>query len=319
MAKEREEQLTIVNSGELGNLLQGYRETIAYSTLQMAEALCLSEEVILKLEDENFDALPEPPYVRGYLRNYAKLAESDPEVLITTYEALRGADPSELDYHFKGSSKRSHNLKKGISPVFGQLFFLALLIAILGAISMIPAVNNWITETWDSFSDQTASHEIATTDNPILTGSMPVPIPLPSANNETKANSDAEISEEKTVENTTDAEQKEAEEKPSKTTQTAEEATTTDSEPQQEESATNNDTIKIKLVFNKEVWLRIRDENKKTLFEATNQAGKEKELELKKPITFRVGNAQGLSLFVDGNAVDISSYIKGSVANFTLE
>ena len=75
----------------------------------------------------------------------------------------------------------------------------------------------------------------------------------------------------------------------------------------------------IKLVFNKEVWLRIRDKNKKTLFEATNSAGEEKILNLKKPLTFRVGNAQGLSLFVDNKAVDISGYIKGSVANFTLE
>ena len=42
-------------------------------------------------------------------------------------------------------------------------------------------------------------------------------------------------------------------------------------------------------------------------------------LNLMKPLTFRVGNAQGLSLFIDDKAVDISTYINGSIANFTLE
>ena len=65
--------------------------------------------------------------------------------------------------------------------------------------------------------------------------------------------------------------------------------------------------------------MRIKDGKKKTVFEGQNASGQEKELQLKKPLTFRVGNAQGLSLFVDGKSVDISRYIKGSIANFTLE
>ncbi len=65
--------------------------------------------------------------------------------------------------------------------------------------------------------------------------------------------------------------------------------------------------------------MRIKDGNKKTVFEGQNRSGQEKTLELKKPLTFRVGNAQGLSLFVNSKAVDIKRYTKGSVANFTLE
>ena len=67
------------------------------------------------------------------------------------------------------------------------------------------------------------------------------------------------------------------------------------------------------------MWLRIRDKNKKTVYEGQSGAGKEKELELEKPLTFRVGNAQGVTIIVDGKTKDITKYIKGSVANFTIE
>ena len=72
-------------------------------------------------------------------------------------------------------------------------------------------------------------------------------------------------------------------------------------------------------MFNKDVWLRIRNKDNKTVFEGINKLGTSKDLSINKPLTFRVGNAQGLSLFVDDKAVDISQYIKGSIANFTLE
>lgn len=60
---------------------------------QAAIAMRLSPAMIKALESENFAELPDPPYVRGYLRSYARLDDSDPQPLIRTYEVLRGADP----------------------------------------------------------------------------------------------------------------------------------------------------------------------------------------------------------------------------------
>lgn len=333
MAKEKIENHPIVNPGDLRGLLHEYREKAGYSLNQMADALCLSEETIEKLENEEFQALAEPPYIRGYLRNYAKIAEADPSELINRYEALRGADPSELDYHFKKSTIHSKSTRR-MSPVFAQLFFLALLIAFLAGISMIPGVQKWMSETWESITTQTATQDVISTDNPLLTGRMPVPTQLPidekpaapNARNAVNTNTptetqappvteaNGEAKKEDPLKATTDNQTTQQQE------QTASQQAQTETEEKKEKpSTTNTDLINIRLVFNKEVWLRIRDKEKKTLFEATNTAGNEKTLELKKPITFRVGNAQGLSLFVDNKPVDISSYIKGSVANFTLE
>ncbi len=337
MAKKKTNTETIptTQEGDLGKLLKKSRESIGHSIAQTAEAMCLAEEILIKLENEDFKSLPEPPYIRGYLRNYAKLAEIEPTEIIACYESLRGADPSDLNYHFKSSAKiHSQQNKKHLSPVLMQLLLLAVLLGGLAALTMIPTVNQWVKTTWNNFSNQTATQSNGITDNPLLTGTMPVPTPLPIDVNVNQAENTTEVTPNETdnttsplenniakTENTTANDADKTADKPSNTT--SEPITTIKIGEENKSEAlipTSTDgSIKIKLIFNKEVWMRIKDGKKKTVFEGQNTSGQEKELSLKKPLTFRVGNAQGLSLFVDGEPVDISGYIKGSVANFTLE
>ncbi len=326
MVKEKKEKKAVISQGNLGSLLREYREIAGYSLTQMAEALCLSEETLVDLEKEDFKKLPEPPYVRGYLRNYAKLAEKDPAQLINHYESLRGADPSDLDYHFKTKPTILTDSKRKLSPVMGQLLLLSLLLLFLGGISMIPAVNKWITNTWNSFSEQTRQQE--NLNNQDLMGEMPIPTPLiPEENgtgSEVQDNTEANTKNTKgnsATSTTAEADNTSSTQTPTTGTSTGtkQETTQANLESSKNQTITNKDEIRIKLIFNKEVWMKIQDGNNKTVFEALNPAGGSKDLVLKKPLHFRVGNAQGLSLFVDDQAVDISSYIKGSVAKFTLE
>lgn len=330
-------ELNIVE-GELRAKLIQLREDAGYTIPQMADALCLSENVISKLENEDFENLAEPPYIRGYLRNYAKIGENDPNDLITIYESLRGADASELDYRIKGSSVTNSSSKRSLSPIFAQLIFLGVLLAGIIGISMIPGVNQWIKNSWASFSSQFSSDPNASNGNPDLIGSLPVPIPLPedtpplfSENPSNNANS--QNSAENTIQNEplnaeaqntekslADIEENNAE----SATQKAENKNVAENieTPVTKNDETESDTTKlanIKLIFNKDVWLRIKDKNSKTVYEALNKTGTDKTLEFEKPLTFRVGNAQGLSIFVDDKAFDISQYINGSIANFTLE
>lgn len=326
MPKEKNNQRSVINEGDLSLLLQEYRELAGYSLNQMAEALCLSDTTLEKLENEDFDDLAEPPYIRGYLRNYAKLAEKDPIDLITRYESLRGADPSDLDYHFRAKPTILTGSKRKISPVMAQLLLLSLLLALLVGISMIPAVNKWITSTWSSFSEQTSAQSGSYIENQDLIGSMPVPEPLPlEAPSEEKKEAPSSTATElpaTSQTNNTDTQNTNNNNGDQTTTPQStspETQTQNDSTTENTQDAINSDTVHLKLIFNKEVWMRIKDGNNKTVFEGLNAAGGSKDVSLKKPLHFKVGNAQGLSLFVDDRPVDISSYIKGSVANFSLE
>lgn len=320
-----------ITDGNFGSLLGEYRETAGYSLTQMAEALCLPEDTLKKLENEDFHSLPEPPYVRGYLRNYAKLADKDPSDIINIYESLRGADPSELDYHFKAKPTILSDSKRKISPVMGQVLLLSILLAVIVGISMIPAVNKWISDTWNSFSQQTGTQNSSYSQD--LIGTMPIPVPFEDEKTaEQSTNKSSDNSNEKNTEKNSDnkstasdtpapetgtsTNNNQTSEKPADTTQQTQ---TTTPDTLAENTQTGSDIIHIKLIFNKEVWMKVKDGTNKTVFEGLNAAGGSKDLDLKKPLHFRVGNAQGLSLFVDDKAVDISSYIKGSVAKFTLE
>ncbi len=336
MAKAtKENEIPETRKGELGKLLGEYRGIAGYSISQMADALCLSEKTLSNLEDEKFEDLAQPPYIRGYLRNYAKFADQEPDKLIQHYESLRGADPKELEYQFKKSAVIQTRQKKNLSPVLIQVFFLALLLAIITAIAMIPSVNSWIKTTWDSFSNQTSTQNIENTNNPSLLGSMPVPTHLPLPENENKTNDDQPENTDTEVSSTNNSDEKPADvietnnvainqtaEPTTPEKKPADPVTKTPTEPEPLDTSTedtSSDNISIKLVFKEDVWLRIKDSNNKTVFEGLNPSGDSKTLNLKKPLTFRVGNAPALSLFVDGKAVDMSTFIKGSVANFTLK
>ena len=361
--KSKEAEQPKVESGDLGKKLQEYREEAGYTLDQMAETLHLSPQMLQNLENENFDELPESPYIRGYLRNYARLAETESDELVHLYESLQGIEPDRLKYRTKVSPHIQTESKRNVFSIFAQLFFLSLLVAVIFGISKIPGVNNWITQTWDNFSKQTNTQEIMVSDKPLLTGTMPIPAPLLGENTEegkddnttmnaskptptTSSHSTDDVATIPKPENTpvTPATNESTNNSADITTEPAEIETSikeltnnlietpinlntpaippvTETTEAQEESNTTaaDEVINIKLTFNKEVWMRIRDGDNKTLFEGTNFSGDEKQLAFKKPLTFRVGNASGLALTIDDKPVDITQYTNGSIANFTLK
>lgn len=314
----------------LGSRLRTYREQNGHDIYEVAEALCLSPTIVNALEQEDFDRLPEPPYVRGYLRSYAKFAEIEPQEIIDLYETQRGASPEDLEYHFKPS--KNELAKPAVSASIIRLGLVALLLVSLAALSMIPAVNQWMGETWEGFSKQTAEKNHA--NEPIAaTRQYEIPAPLPDDEPKNTASTDAKKvttpAENSTTENppntteNADAKQQDTDENINKEpSKDADAKVLTDEESQQatEKDLTDvKEGTKLKFVFKKEVWMRIKDKNKKTVFESLSSAGDEKEVRLKKPMTFRIGNARGVEIYVDGKRLDISAFTNGSVANFAIE
>ncbi|HPY41505.1 MAG TPA: helix-turn-helix domain-containing protein, partial [Thiolinea sp.] len=140
----------IVRPGDLSAKLLACRERAELDQDQAAIAMRLSPAMIRALESENFADLPDPPYVRGYLRSYARLDESNPQDLIRTYELLRGADPDSLSMSPPITLTRVH--KPSISPTTIRMLGLGAIVLFLGVLSMIPGINQWVKQTWQSFA-----------------------------------------------------------------------------------------------------------------------------------------------------------------------
>jgi cytoskeleton protein RodZ len=71
--------------------LRETRKKLGLDIDEVARQLRMSARQILALEEENFAALSTPPFVRGFIRNYAKLLKLDAEPLLEAYrEAVQG-------------------------------------------------------------------------------------------------------------------------------------------------------------------------------------------------------------------------------------
>lgn len=84
----------------VGHLLVEARERMGLSVDEVASRLRLMPRQVQALESGNVDALPGPAFVRGFLRNYAKLLQIDAEPLL---EACRvhgpELSPSQISLH----------------------------------------------------------------------------------------------------------------------------------------------------------------------------------------------------------------------------
>ena len=73
------------NSKQLGELLANARKMRELSQKEIASRLNLREETISALDANDFDKLPDPAYVMGYIRNYARAVGLNADTLISTY------------------------------------------------------------------------------------------------------------------------------------------------------------------------------------------------------------------------------------------
>jgi len=72
----------------LGGRLVAAREAQGLTLAVVANKLRLSEATLQAIESNRYEDLPEPIFVRGYLRAYARLLEMDQKVLVAEYNRL---------------------------------------------------------------------------------------------------------------------------------------------------------------------------------------------------------------------------------------
>lgn len=71
---------------EFGHILREARETKGLSVKDVTEKTRISAKYIEALEQGDYDALPSPVHVRGFLRNYARFLGLDAQPLLDRYE-----------------------------------------------------------------------------------------------------------------------------------------------------------------------------------------------------------------------------------------
>lgn len=75
---------------KLGDTLRERRQALGLTLAQAEEATRIRERLLAALEEGNYDRLPNPGYVRGYISSYARFLELDPVPLLNMYKAETG-------------------------------------------------------------------------------------------------------------------------------------------------------------------------------------------------------------------------------------
>ena len=113
-----------------GQLLKQAREAKSLSVDVIAQRLRLEPKVVQALEEDNYDLFPATAYTRGYLRNYAKQVEIDPEKVIAAFNEV-AADGPLLEPHVTQTQPQASSNDKSVKVVTYSIVIASCLLLLL--------------------------------------------------------------------------------------------------------------------------------------------------------------------------------------------
>lgn len=135
-----------------GLQLAKIREQKGYTVEYVANKLHLRNHIIELIDRGNFDLLPEPVFIKGYLRAYAKLLSVSPEPFLQLFNAqcIEDQKPERTLWQSKRESHKAEHYIRWFTIAF--------------AIAVLVAVSVWWHNNRDSHSmySSAAKDEVST-------------------------------------------------------------------------------------------------------------------------------------------------------------
>lgn len=296
-----------------GKLLRSLREKAGLSLDDVANRTKISRGQLEAMEREEMRLLPEPVYVRAFIRDICRVMGTDPKPVTDAFarefapETPAAQAPEadavparkmEKEVEFHASPR-----KKG----FRVFLAFAVVIVLIGAVwggwreGILAKLGGDNTEA-AQVQMQEASGRTAALQRPRSPSSaMPANAPL-------TANPDGTASVPDTAASSPAASS------PAAAAQTAAaSAKTTDTAA----APAGTGNVTIRTIGSS--WVKLIDADGKTIFQGNIKAGDEKSFTGKLPIRATVGNSTQCAVSLNGTPFDLSGYTKGSVARFILQ
>jgi cytoskeleton protein RodZ len=323
--------VTLPGSG-CGNVLKAAREMQGLSIHDVSSQLRLGPKQILAIEQDDFDKLPQPSIVRGFIRNYAKLLNIDVTPVIAAYQRIvPSTAPLPLSVRSNASPSVIDKPARAIRPQRILTFFIFLILAAILAYFYINHIkpqalkNASLALDVDEISE-TTGQEINVP--PAVTD--PATLPASGADATATSNQAATAplapAPEIAAASTPEAAPAPVAE-PAPVTSAMPDSTIVSTPTPSATNAVESTTLKsadpqkAMLVFRvtEDSWVRIEDmQGKKILSEVLN-AGSEHNVVAEKPVNVIVGHAQGTQLTIDNQPYDLTQATRGRVARIQLK
>lgn len=307
-------------SPSVGDLLIASRERWHYSAADMARQLRLALRQVEALEANRFEALPGNTFVRGFIRNYARAVQADPEALLEAYENMRP------HHGATETSAPTQRIEFNPRPTPKWVWYVGILVLLaiatpLGIYFALhdeeagakPRLATLAPGGVVSSSASGSTGSAGSAGGPQAGSSAPPPAaPSTVAPALAMAPHAASAVSASSALPPTPAQVSNA-----AAEQAAKLATPKDASSQAKPGVSGDAVLNLK--FEAEAWVEIRDKNGVKVFSQLNRAGTEQTVKADAPLALIVGNAAQVRIAYNGKPVDLAPYIKVNVARLTLE
>lgn len=279
----------------IGALLIDARKAAALSQSVIAEQLNLPKQTIKALEADEYDDLPEPTYVRGYLKNYARVVDINDVDLIKLYTDQYYSEPVVEEVNRK--------TKQSYDP------------AILWSTAAVLSILVGLVITWWFESNQISEQGIELVDNAVvnneIANSFLPDTSLTDNDQEFIANGKNKNIAQVTQESPVNSHLGEDEQ----STSNATEFITVDQHQAMEKASRNPNLVSslgstqvLTVTYVEKSWTEIRDADSNTLMQGLIEPGVVRNLSGKPPFEIFLGNAPGVVIEVNGLYFDHSQF-----------
>ena len=300
---ESDASLAIVRPG-VGAQLRAAREALGMPIGSVAATLKLGVRQLEALEDGDWKVLPGATFVRGFVRNYARIVQLDPAPLMRELEGVL-EKPSvrlgeaEITHVPMPSSGRAGISRRDRTVILvgGILVLLATLIYFLLP-SDLSALRGSVQSLLSVFSHKESPAA------PVVAESTVEPVFPPGTTPQQVMNPQALIPASE----------------PSPAPSGTESPASSSSAPAGNAAVRPITAPIMRFVFDKESWVEVRDRNDTVILSRRGEAGSEQSLGSDQgPYSLTIGYAAGVRLYWHGQQVDLAPHTRGDVARLVLE
>jgi len=320
-----EAEVPVVTPPTVGEQLRAAREAKGMRSADVAQALKLSPRQVDALEAGDWSGLPGQTFIRGFVRNYARLLRLDPDVLVGQLDPRLMPELPRLDV----SSSISAALPRTGGPQ--RRDFMVVLAGLLLVVLAVLAFFFVPPDFWQSrlaeWSAASAHVDAPATETPAPVDATPAepaspaaPTPAPEAPAPAPAAAPASGASTPAAQPVSQPLSQPIQQAVPSPAQPPAQAVAPVAQAASSAAATGSARAGgVQLAFTQPSWVEIRDRSGQIIFSQLNPAGSQRYVEGEPPFALVVGNATHVTVKYKGKSVELSQRSKDDVARLTLE
>ncbi|HEX4985120.1 MAG TPA: RodZ domain-containing protein [Burkholderiales bacterium] len=309
-----------------GAKLLAERRRQGLSLGDISRQLKLSVRQVEALERDDYSGYGNAVFIHGFIRNYAKLLGLDPEPLIREADSLLAPPPAEpaparpperpAPVESEAPESKPAGRRAGV--------MIAVTVAIIVAVAFGMMKRTPVAGKGDAAVAQRGAEPARADDAPRETPAKAVPETRPESRPAAGRPRAAARPDEPKPAEPRAAETKATETKAAETTPQSGDEATRHEAPQAQDGETppaagGAERITLRMVFEQESWVEIKDRSGTTVFGQLNPAGSTRRASGEPPLSVVVGNAAGVRIYRGDEMVDLAPHTRVDVARLTIE